>query len=97
PARNTATTAHSPTVLCDWAPIAGETPFGWAMQVRVPLSDLPIQPDGTFAMELIVNERPANRARRRGMLELSGGGGFAYLRGDRAESKDAPIFSIADR
>jgi hypothetical protein len=36
-------------------------------------------------VSLIVNERPPQRARRRGQLVLTGGGGFGYLRGDRAD------------
>jgi hypothetical protein len=37
-----------------------------------------------FALDLIVNEISAGRARRRGQLVLSGGeDGWVYLRGDR--------------
>jgi hypothetical protein len=35
------------------------------------------------AIDVIVNETPRGRERRRGQLVLSGGGGFVYLRGDR--------------
>jgi len=36
------------------------------------------------ALDLIVNERPVGRERRRGQLVLSGARGeFVYLRGDR--------------
>lgn len=94
-ARIHATTPGTPTILCDWAPIEGEVPFGWAMQMQIPLANLPLGQDGTFILELVVNERPADRIRRRGMLVLSGGGGFAYLRGDRAESTVAQTFQIA--
>jgi hypothetical protein len=44
--------------------------------------DLPVIPD---AIDVIVNEMPRGRERRRGQLVLSGGGGFVYLRGDRHE------------
>jgi hypothetical protein len=40
-------------------------------------------PANTVAFDVVVNERPAHRERRRGQLVLSGGGGFGYLRGDR--------------
>jgi hypothetical protein len=45
------------------------------------------------AVDLIVNEMPRGRQRRRGQLVLSGGGGeFVYLRGDRQdESRLLPI------
>lgn len=48
---------------------------GYAMTI-----DLSSTPD---SLDLIVNEKPAHRERRRGQLVLSGGGGFIYLRGDR--------------
>lgn len=94
-ARITATTPGDSAILCDWAPIEGETPFGWAMQLQIPLAQIPLQSDGSFALEIIVNERPADRVRRRGMLVLSGGGGFGYLRGDRADSSVAQTFQLA--
>ena len=94
-ARTTPTTAGAPALHASWtmAPSAGVT-AAYLMQLRLPLRELPVQPDGTFVMELIVNERPADRARRRGQLVLSGGGGFAYLRGDRADPADALTFRV---
>ena len=53
---------------------------GWQMVMRWPLSALP---HGPLTFDLVVNERPPHRERRRGQLVLSGGGGFGYLRGDR--------------
>jgi len=53
---------------------------GWRLMMRWPLSALP---EGAITFDLIVNERPPERERRRGQLVLSGGGGFGYLRGDR--------------
>ena len=67
---------------------------GYVLKLRLPVHKIPTQPNGTFAMEIIVNERPPDRARRRGQLVLSGGGGFAYLRGDRADCADALTFRL---
>ena len=100
--RITATTTGSPALGANWSRIQSDRMFeaharmfeGYVMTLRLPLHSIPVQEDGTFAMELIVNERPADRARRRGQLVLSGGGGFAYLRGDRADSADALTFRL---
>lgn len=55
------------------------TPTGYDLQITLPG---PI-PD---ALDIIVNEKPAGRERRRGQLVLSGANGdFVYLRGDRHE------------
>ncbi|WP_411280133.1 heparinase II/III family protein [Gemmatimonas sp.] len=63
---------------------------GWRVRFEWKLADLPIASDGTITFDLVVNERPANRIRRRGQLLLSGrlaahpsAGAYAYLRGDR--------------
>jgi hypothetical protein len=60
---------------------------GWRLLVRWPLAALP---EGAITFDLIVNERPPERERRRGQLVLSGGGGFGYLRGDR-HAPTAPL------
>ncbi len=62
---------------------AAGTPTGWAMRLAWPLEQLPLDGEGLVPMALVVNERPPERARRRGQLVLTGGGGFGYLRGDR--------------
>jgi hypothetical protein len=59
---------------------AESMPDGWRMELQWPLADLP--PD-SFVFDLVVNERPPERERRRGQLVLSGGQGRGYLRGDR--------------
>lgn len=41
---------------------------------------------GQVLVDVIVNEKPAGRERRRGQLVMSGGGDFAYLRGDRHDA-----------
>jgi hypothetical protein len=63
---------------------------GWRMHVAWAIADLPVEPDGTITFDLVVNERPPDRARRRGQLVLSGrpaappsAAAYAYLRGDR--------------
>ena len=53
---------------------------GWHMVLRWRLADLPLE---ALVFDLIVNERPPERERRRGQLVLSGGQGRGYLRGDR--------------
>lgn len=69
------------------------TPNGWAVRLRLPLSAL-VAADGTFAFDLVVNERPPGRERRRGQLVLSGGDGRAYLRGDRQSSDRALVLAV---
>ncbi len=72
-----AASACEPDVV--WRP----TPSGWAMRLRWPRARISLDERGSFRFDLIVNERPPECERRRGQLVLSGGGGFAYLRGDR--------------
>jgi hypothetical protein len=63
---------------------------GWRVRFEWELDALPVEADGTIGFALIVNERPPDRARRRGQLVLSGrvpeppsAAAYAYLRGDR--------------
>ncbi|MGQ0713376.1 MAG: heparinase II/III domain-containing protein [Gemmatimonadaceae bacterium] len=56
---------------------------GYAMHFEIPLEVLGTAPDIPIAFDLIVNEMSPSRARRRGQLVLSGGGGWIYLQGDR--------------
>ncbi len=54
------------------------------MEIALRLSAYGILPEAPFHFDLIVNERPPERERRRGQLVLSGARGeFVYLRGDR--------------
>lgn len=67
-----------------WQP----TDAGFSLGVEVPpeLLEAMATPDGVIALDLLVNERPPNRQRRRGQLVLSGAdGAFVYLRGDRQD------------
>src|SRR5207248_546860 len=53
---------------------------GYAVRIHV----TPADDDAVIDLDIIVNEKPSNRERRRGQLVLSGGAGeFVYLRGDR--------------
>ncbi|HEY6825905.1 MAG TPA: hypothetical protein VI259_03545, partial [Gemmatimonadaceae bacterium] len=64
-------------VTAHWEPTSGG---GYAVFVRI-ANDLP------DAVDVIVNEKPSGRERRRGQLVLSGGRGeFVYLRGDRHDA-----------
>jgi hypothetical protein len=60
--------------------------------------DLRFKPEHRLLLlDLIVNEKPAGRERRRGQLVLSGGRGeFIYLRGDRHELNRLIPFPIVD-
>jgi hypothetical protein len=59
-------------IRASWREVGG----GYEMNIV-----LPVIPE---SIDLLVNEKPLGRERRRGQLVLSGGG-FAYLRGDRQE------------
>jgi hypothetical protein len=61
------------------------TPTGWQLLARIDRDAL--GPAGSaIGLDVIVNEMPRWRERRRGQLVLSGGGGWAYLRGDRQDA-----------
>jgi hypothetical protein len=73
-----------------WTP----THAGYRITVRLPLAP-EMRRDG-FDFDLIVNEMPAGRERRRGQLVLSGGeGDWIYLRGDRQPRARYMHFVIA--
>ncbi|HJU64037.1 MAG TPA: heparinase II/III family protein [Gemmatimonadaceae bacterium] len=58
-------------------------PAGYAIRLSVPLAALGTASELPVALNVVVNDMAPGRARRRGQLALSGGGGFVYLRGDR--------------
>ena len=63
-------------------------PGGWTVSVRIPRDALGAR-DARFGLDVVVNEMPAGRERRRGQLVLSGKGtGWAWLLGDR-QDRDA--------
>jgi hypothetical protein len=68
-------------IQASWSPSAS----GWTISVRIPRDSLGAL-DARVGIDVIVNEMPQNRERRRGQLVLSGrGGAWAYLRGDRQD------------
>lgn len=65
---------------------------GWSATLRWPRRRLPaLEGPSPLTFDLVVNERPPERERRRGQLVGSGGGGFGYLRGPR----HAPLAPLA--
>lgn len=76
----------SPAPLAHWRP----TTDGYAIDI-VLLGEVP------QALDVVVNEKPRRRVRRRGQLVLSGGGGeFVYLRGDRGEPERLVRLQLID-
>ncbi len=80
--------ADTPLPAAHWTP----TPTGWRMTVSLERSALG---SDTIRFDLIVNERPPHRVRRRGQLILSGSHGeFVYLRGDRHDPRRAWLLHL---
>ena len=70
---------------------AARSATGYVLTARIARSALVgasgDEPSRTVALDVLVNERPADRERRRGQLVLSGAReGFVYLQGDRHEA-----------
>ena len=75
------------SVRAEWLP----TVSGYRMTVRLDTSTPP------RAVDVIVNEMPQGRERRRGQLVMSGGAGeFVYLRGDRHDPERLIPIRITD-
>ena len=69
---------------------------GYAMRVRLSAPDV-FDETGHFRLGVIVNEKPATRARRRGQLVLGGAPGeFVYLRGDREDPDHLVTLRVVD-
>ena len=66
--------------------------------IRLRLAAPHVSPDEhVFHLGLVVNEKPAGRARRRGQLVLGGARSeFVYLRGDREDHSRLVQFRVAD-
>lgn len=82
-------TAMPPTVMP--ATAWREWPDGWAVRLEWPWHALPVNAERSLAFELVINECPPERERRRGQLALGGGGGFGYLAGDRRPVERARV------
>ena len=73
---------HARAVRATWHREA----HGYVLVADVSLVDLELE-DPHVAIDVVVNEKPAGRDRRRGQLVLSGAyGEFVYLRGDRHDA-----------
>jgi len=70
---------RSDMVTGAWRP----TGTGWSMSLRIALPDWSPRGGDKLDFDLLVNEMHPDRLRRAGQLVWSGGGGWAYLRGDR--------------
>lgn len=68
-------------LLASWRPTA----TGWQLLARFDRAALGPR-EAQLGLDVIVNEMPRSRERRRGQLVLSGGGDWAYLRGDRQDA-----------
>ncbi len=90
--RITQLVSGAPPLRAEWQ----RSTTGWSMFVRLSLNALPSGHDAPFRFDLVVNERPAHRERRRGQLVLSGSRGeFVYLRGDRHDPCRALLLQLA--
>jgi hypothetical protein len=73
--------AGSVPIRATWQP----TESGWQVLSRIPRASLG-PPDAEIALDVIINEMPRWRERRRGQLVMSATApGWAYLRGDRQD------------
>jgi hypothetical protein len=86
-------TPGAPALDARWAP----TPDGYRMDISIPGRTPP------DALDVLVNEMPAGRQRRRGQLVMSGTLGaptaqaeFVYLRGDRHDAERLIALHLAD-
>jgi len=71
------------------------TPEGWHLLARIERQALG-PADSPIGLDVIVNEMPRSRERRRGQLVLSGGNGWAYLRGDRQDPEQLIPMVVLD-
>jgi hypothetical protein len=79
-------------------PLAGATAIGengYVLTVALPLAGLEQLAEPRLDFELVVNEMRAGRERRAGQLAWAGGGGWVYLRGDRADPAQFGVLELA--
>ena len=70
------------------------TSTAWQLLARIPRASLG-PPDAAIGLDVIVNEMPRNRERRRGQLAMSATTpGWAYLRGDRQEAGQFVVMTV---
>jgi hypothetical protein len=86
--------AGSPPALdADWRP----TPEGYGIRCRLTRGPRGLGVDRDLMVNVVVNEMPPDRERRRGQLVATGGGGeWVYLRGDREDTRRMLAFEIVD-
>jgi len=74
-----------------------QIPGGYAVRAEIALPPAGPGEELPLRLDVIVNEMPPDRERRRGQLVLSGGRGeFVYLRGDRQPADRLLPFVVAD-
>jgi hypothetical protein len=79
-------------VAAQWRP-AGS---GYEIDIELPISLADIA-GPAVGLDVVINEKPADRERRRGQLVMSGAQGeFVYLRGDRHEAWRLVPFQLGD-
>jgi hypothetical protein len=72
------------------------TETGWQLMARVQRDAIGAV-DAAIALDVIVNEMPAGRERRRGQLVMSATSpGWAYLRGDRQDADQLIPMTVRD-
>jgi hypothetical protein len=73
-----------------WKPIGD----GYELHVDLPMA---ATTSPVFAIDVVINEKPAGRERRRGQLVMSGAAGeFVYLRGDRHDERRLMPFQLVN-
>jgi hypothetical protein len=84
--------ASAPRISARWRP----EPAGYSMRIAAPVSAF-LDPVDGMLLDVIVNEVPLGRERRRGQLVLSGGRDeWVYLRGDRQPSSHLLVVTVGD-
>jgi hypothetical protein len=81
-------------IEAEWRP----TEHGYGMRIEIPLEGSLALDGSIVALDVIVNEKPVGRERRRGQLVMSNteGGGWVYLRGDRHDPALLIPFSLSN-
>lgn len=84
--------ARTVPIHATWRPIDG----GWQLLARIRRQAIG-SPDTAVGLDVIVNEMPSGRERRRGQLVMGATNpGWAYLRGDRHEREHLVLMTVRD-